>query len=654
MQDSPVLLFGSRSSIARKYLREIFYSVNFEPNENWRKRFHDCNGVDPFSLGELSWKLGRPYSIEPKDGPEGGKLLYSIQVYYANLIRSVLKKELGLNLDCGFPECEIDIPGTAFFEPGVSCKDRFAGIYQDLFSAAIRKHLGEFYTPDWLARFLVELLIPTKTVKSVLDPSCGSGVFLLETIRKMRTETVSEDTILSSICGFDLNPIAVLGAKANIALALGTSKEIPVFERDSLDETVPVKRRFELILGNPPWINRDKLRPEFREKLQPLWKKFGLFNLDGNESRYGGAKKELAPLFTFSVAERFLDANGRLGFVMPLSIFQTRKAGEGFRRFHLDPSDTPMKVVRVDDFSELNPFGSSVHGKVATLLLEKGTPNVYPVTYFLHHKDESIEKKEAMPVEPTRPLSPWMIDSPGRTVFRTVTQSSEYQAFLGANSGGANGIYWVEVLDPNLGLVRNLADIGKKKVQQLEAEIEPELLFPLLRWRDVDRFKYTEPKYHIIIPQDPIRRIGIDLETMQTKYPKALRYFRRFEKILRERAAFRKYHNPDAPFYSMYNVGEQTFSPIKLVWRRMDTRIRAVVLERLIIPQETCSLIPCGSIEEANFLANIMNSKTVDELLRSSTVSGGKGFGSPGILNQLPIPKFDPDNPIHRYLSTRF
>ncbi len=64
---------------------------------------------------------------------------------------------------------------------------------------------------------------------------------------------------------------------------------------------------------------------------------------------------------------------------------------------------------------------------------------------------------------------------------------AEYVAHLGANSGGANGVYWVEILGAAAcGVrVRNIAARGKHRIEAAEHLIEPDLLYPLLRWSDV-------------------------------------------------------------------------------------------------------------------------------------------------------------------------
>jgi hypothetical protein len=66
-------------------------------------------------------------------------------------------------------------------------EDILKGLYQELVDAKERHDLGEYYTPDWLAEYIVdETLTDPKT--SVLDPACGSGTFLAAAIRAKRAK----------------------------------------------------------------------------------------------------------------------------------------------------------------------------------------------------------------------------------------------------------------------------------------------------------------------------------------------------------------------------------------------------------------------------------------------------------------------------------
>jgi hypothetical protein len=155
---------------------------------------------------------------------------------------------------------------------------------------------------------------------------------------------------------------------------------------------------------------------------------------------------------------------------------------------------------------------------------------------------------DAEPVDPQDPTSPWLTARPkALKAIRKVLGKSDYEAHEGVNTGGANAVYWVEkVLERPDGLVvvRNLVEGAKIKVDEVTEPIEPDLLYPLLRGRDVQRWR-AEPSALILMVQDPVKRRGIDEKELQMRCPRTYGYLKRFEPVLRQRAAFKRYFRPE-------------------------------------------------------------------------------------------------------------
>ena len=189
--------------------------------------------------------------------------------------------------------------------------------------------------------------------------------------------------------------------------------------------------------------------------------------------------------------------------------------------------------------------------------------------------------------------------------------------------------------------------------------IESALLYPLARWKSVGKGALNLDETVILVVQDPIKRTGLNRELMQEKYPLTLDYLLQFEELLSNRAAQKRFQSR-GEFYSMYNVGQYTFSDWKCVWRRMDSRIRAAAVgpcsvaglpRRPVFPQETCVFIPAQSESEACYLSAIMNSSAVNALACSTSCAGGKSFGSPSLITRIPLVQFDANNPVHAQLA---
>lgn len=123
-------------------------------------------------------------------------------------------------------------------------------LYESFIPPKTRKALGEYYTPDWLARRMVEETINDPLNQRVLDPACGSGTFLFYAIRHFLDEAKKKNTpsktalkeLTAHVIGTDLHPVAVTLARVTYVLAIGRGWlnqergdiQIPVYLGDSL------------------------------------------------------------------------------------------------------------------------------------------------------------------------------------------------------------------------------------------------------------------------------------------------------------------------------------------------------------------------------------------------------------------------------------
>ena len=58
-------------------------------------------------------------------------------------------------------------------------------LYEAVIPTDDRRRLGEYYTPDWLAREIVDTVVTDPLNQRVLDPACGSGTFIFAAVRKI-------------------------------------------------------------------------------------------------------------------------------------------------------------------------------------------------------------------------------------------------------------------------------------------------------------------------------------------------------------------------------------------------------------------------------------------------------------------------------------
>lgn len=428
---------------------------------------------------------------------------------------------------------------------------------------------------------------------------------------------------------------------------------------------------FDFIAGNPPWVNWEALPQEYRESTAPLWQKYNLFEHTGLRARMGGAKDDISVLMTYVAIDKYLKDKGKLCFVITQSLFKTKGGGEGFRRFQLGKNGTPFNILQVDDMVELQPFDSATN-RTAVFLAQKGEKTKYPVDYTVWKKKEkgsialdyswqevqektTIRYLKAQSVDGTS-QGAWISAKPkALKSIANVIGESAYKGRMGTNSGGANGVYWVEVKENKgkLSLVENLNEIGRKEVSSRQELVESELLFPLLRGRDVMRWQAT-PSLQMIVPQnlnEPSK--AISLPAMATKYPYALKFFQHFEDVLRNRALFIKYLEPQGdPFYGIYNTGAYTFSPYKVVWKEQSSPFQCAVTSsldgRIIIPDHKLIVVPFQDEIEAHYVCALLNSSASQFIVQAYTISTQQ---STHILSNVKVKKFDINNKLHLELA---
>ena len=131
-------------------------------------------------------------------------------------------------------------------------------LYETVIPPDERRQLGEYYTPDWLAREMVRELVTDPLNQKVLDPACGSGTFIAAAVAHfIHTAIPAEeapklhpkdvlDRLRNAVTGIDVHPVAVHLARAAWTLAarpaitaasdagFNASLSIPVYLGDSL------------------------------------------------------------------------------------------------------------------------------------------------------------------------------------------------------------------------------------------------------------------------------------------------------------------------------------------------------------------------------------------------------------------------------------
>lgn len=222
--------------------------------------------------------------------------------------------------------------------------------------ASTQKLRGAYYTPPVIASFILHWGINGSIDADILEPSCGDGVFL-EQIAK-------EQMLFHHITAVEYEATE---AEKTKAIGLHDSEVINAdFHRFCLD----TKQKFNLVVGNPPFIRYQYYDERQQELATEIFAKAGL-----KRSKLTNA------WVTFVVGcSLLLKDNGKMGFVVPSELLQVTYAQQ--LRKYLAHSFNKINIISFE-----NLVFEEIQQEVVLLLCEKNGTN--------EHLIEHIEVKDA-------------------------------------------------------------------------------------------------------------------------------------------------------------------------------------------------------------------------------------------------------------------
>lgn len=184
------------------------------------------------------------------------------------------------------------------------------------FASGAGKKAGEFYTPQEVSMVLAKLVTTgKKKLKSVYDPTCGSGSLLLRVAKE-----VDE---VNNFYGQELNRTTYNLARMNMILHGVHYRKFDIKQEDTLEHPQHLEHRFEAIVANPPFSAR--------------WSASQLFMSDDRFSQYGklapGGKADFA--FVQHMVHHLAE-NGSMALVLPHGALFRGGAEQHIRRYLIE------------------------------------------------------------------------------------------------------------------------------------------------------------------------------------------------------------------------------------------------------------------------------------------------------------------------------
>ena len=230
-------------------------------------------------------------------------------------------------------------------------------VYQSLTAEGHRILKGLYYTKPVIVN---EMLSDIHILKGerLLDPCCGSGIFLLKVPHAQ----------MEQLYGIDNDPLAVMIAKANLMVKFNESSVYPqIYQMDFLLHAASAlgDLRFDYIVTNPPW-GTEKGKLHASERIQ---------------------SKEKASLF-FTESFKFLNQNGIQHFLLPSSVLKIK--------VHADLRNFVTHETRMESLKCYRERFKGVFTNFISLKVSKKT--VFGrQNYLVYGENNEVSRKEFVP-----------------------------------------------------------------------------------------------------------------------------------------------------------------------------------------------------------------------------------------------------------------
>jgi type I restriction enzyme M protein len=182
------------------------------------------------------------------------------------------------------------------------------------FASGAGKKAGEFYTPQQVSKVLAKIVTTGKDrLKSVYDPTCGSGSLLLRVAREVES--------VGDYYGQEMNRTTYNLARMNMILHGVHYRNFDLKQEDTLEHPQHEGMRFEAVVANPPFSAN--------------WSANKQLESDDRFSQYGRLAPASKADFAFvQHMLHHLDENGTMAVVLPHGVL-FRGGAEGHIRQYL-------------------------------------------------------------------------------------------------------------------------------------------------------------------------------------------------------------------------------------------------------------------------------------------------------------------------------
>ena len=421
------------------------------------------------------------------------------------------------------------------------------------------------------------------------------------------------------------------------------------------------RRKFDCIVGNPPWLSYRFIQHKaYQKRVKALYKHYGL--IESNDNKLF-TQMDLSSLFYALVQDRYLQPGGTVAFVMPRAVITGAKQHRAFQQ---------QGFSAVLDLEGVAPL----FNVPTCVLIQQGdarhTESIPAVRFDGALPTREFDYARALPLLTRKPATVRFVDS-------DVRSPHYYERFLNGATLFPRTLCFVRAL--GFGVVETDPEANKDakvpyKGVHLSGSVDADYVYATLLSKHL--LPFGVHKLHMVAL--PVRYTDGKLVMMNLKTSEATPHddfmleghFKSldwFEKANAKWDALKK-ANSTMTFSERLNyhndlVKQNPAAPFKVVYNKSGTNLAACVVNvqenihvhdrrtQGLIMDFVTYFMDTESESEAHYLCAVLNATPVNEAIKAYQSSGT--FGERDItrtpFEACAIPPFDAANPLHRQLA---
>ena len=497
-------------------------------------------------------------------------------------------------------------------------------------------NIGQVFTPLKWAKWLIntwDIFDAWLDGAHICEPTAGQGGFALAMLHIARKRGIAiTRERLSRIILIEMVPAHLEKFRENVKRDFGI--EFPtsqLFCQDVIMEKH--ERRYDILLGNPPWANFTELPPDYKERVKPFFLAEGLVP-DTRKMLLGNSRIDIAALVLKVVLGKLLETNGVGYFYVPLSLFFGDGAHSGFRNYRANHRNFAVDTVYEWTTTKVFEGVSTAYGCAR---FRGDTEQRFPVPYFREHRDTPVgasslsqhaftnratwHELKAVPLKNYE--DPWLVvktlEEIKTGIGIDIRLSAAQTPRQGINTCGAKSAF-----------------VFKDK----PAHIPEEFLYPLAT-KEIWRQEIPSPCKWILLPYH--RQTGKPLAWHQIRQHDGLKkHLQDAQELLQTRkGTFLRAAINKGYWWAVLGAGSYAFAPFKVMWEAFGrSEFKPIVLANVDGQvwqgdQSMHAFIPCWNEQDALRIKTALEHPEIPVLLRQLNGAGKCNWAQPGKIRKI-------------------